>query len=571
MSTRPHIAKSLLWLTVAEVLFNLSGYIIQSVAGRVLGPVDYGRYSLVITLTTVIVVLIGNGIPTAMSRYLSEAFETDPRLALAVKRQSIRLQAILMSGVTVAFFLLSPVIAALLGDYTLTPLFRFSSLIIPAFAASSFYFSYFTGLHRFKTQAMLKMFRSVMRIVVTVSLIIYFGLHGAIAGYILAPLFTFCLGLYFDWKLSQELFSHEAVSASDVPSHRMRESIPSEKREILGRPAHTATQSVSGGDDERLTSYNQSISINDQSRIVRSVGRQENRSSADSKRTATDEETNQIFPWQKLLDYAWPLTLFMLFYELFISVDLYLIKGILHSDQAAGFYNAALTLGRIPYYLFYALSILLLPSLAKMKAEADHAKMSALLTQSLRYAGIIMVPVFVLLVAYASASISFVFGAKYAQPETITSLQGLTFGLSWLTVFYLLATALSGIGRARTAMWLTIIGFVINTVLNWFFLHAFNNIVGAAAATTASSFFLAGITLYVTMAIIPYTINFAAVGKTLLAAALLWYAATLLPATDWRFIPYGAVLALGYFLLLYLLRVLYPSDMEHIKKAFRRS
>ena len=505
MSTRPHIAKSLLWLTVAEVLFNLSGYIIQSVAGRVLGPVDYGRYSLVITLTTVIVVLIGNGIPTAMSRYLSEAFETDIPLTIAIKRQSIRLQTILMGAVTVVFFLLSPVIAWALGDYTLTPLFRFSSLIIPAFAASSFYFSYFTGIHLFKKQAMLKMFRSVMRIVVTVSLIVYFGLHGAIAGYILAPLFTFCLGLYFDWKISQEMLP------GDV------------QKDVKGS-------------------------------II-----------------APGQAGDVYFPWQKLLRYAWPLTLFMLFYELFISVDLYLIKGILHSDQAAGFYNAALTLGRIPYYLFYALSIFLLPALAKMKAEADHEKMSAILTQSLRYAGIVMVPVFILLASYASASISFVFGARYAQPETITSLQALTFGLSWLTVFYLLATALSGIGRARTAMWLTLAGFTINTLLNWFFLHAFNNIVGAAAATTASSFFLAGITLYVTMAIIPYTINFLAVGKTLLAAGILWYAAAILPATDWHFIPYGAALTLGYFVLLYLLRVLYPSDLEHIKKAFVRS
>jgi O-antigen/teichoic acid export membrane protein len=497
MSTRPHLAKSLLWLTIAEILFNLSGYIIQSVAGRVLGPADYGRYSLVITLTTVVVVLIGNGIPTAMSRYLSESFESNARLTLAIKRQGIRLQMLLMGLVTLAFFLLSPVIAWALGDATLTPLFRFSSLIIPAFAASSFYFSYFTGLHRFKTQAMLKMFRSLMRIIVTVSFIIFFGLQGAIAGYILAPLFTFCLGLYFDWKLSQELFSAENTSADST-------------------------------------------------------------------------SPEELFPWQKLLQYAWPITLFMLFYELFISIDLYLIKNILASDQAAGYYNAALTLGRIPYYLFYALSIILLPALAKMNAEADREKMSALLTASLRYAGIILLPVFVLLATYAKASLALVFGSRYIGPETVVSLQALALGLSCLTVFYLLATALSGIGRARTAMWLTLIGFTLNTLLNWFFLHAFNNIVGAAAATTASSFFLAGITLYITLRIIPYALNFLAIAKTLLVTGVLWYAAIHFPATDWRFIPYSLLLTLGYFIALYLVRVIYPSDLAHFKKIFKK-
>ncbi|MGB5018305.1 MAG: oligosaccharide flippase family protein, partial [Candidatus Moraniibacteriota bacterium] len=65
------LSRSLVWLTIAEMLFNISGYVIHAVAGRILGPADYGRYALVITLTTTVIILIGNGIPTAMSRYLS--------------------------------------------------------------------------------------------------------------------------------------------------------------------------------------------------------------------------------------------------------------------------------------------------------------------------------------------------------------------------------------------------------------------------------------------------------------------------------------------------------------------
>ena len=48
-------------MTLSEIIFNLSGYVIHSVAGRVMGPADYGRYGLVVTMTTMIIILIGNG------------------------------------------------------------------------------------------------------------------------------------------------------------------------------------------------------------------------------------------------------------------------------------------------------------------------------------------------------------------------------------------------------------------------------------------------------------------------------------------------------------------------------
>lgn len=500
MSTHRHsFSSSLLWLTAAEVIFNISGYIIQSVAGRVLGPTDYGRYSLVITLTTVIIVLVGNGIPTAMSRYLSENFEVNPQRTKRIKLQAIRLQSILIGLLTLAFFSLSPVIANLLGDPTLSPLFRFSSLILPAFAAASFYFSYFTGLHLFRHQATLKIFRSFARLLIIISLIIFFGINGAIAGYILAPLATFCLGLWLDYRYTVAL-------------------------------------------DQRI---------------------------------ATETQTNTIssendFRWQQLLDYAWPITLFMLFYEFFVSIDLYLVKSILHDDYATGLYNSALTLGRIPFYLFYALSIILLPALAKMKSEQNHEKMNALLTQSLRYAGIILLPVFVLLSTYAAPSLAFVFGSRYSEPSSILSLQTLVFGLSFLTVFYLLATALIGIGRAQTAMWLTIIGLVVNTWLNWVFIHAFTNIIGAAIATSVSAFLITGITLYIVYHIIPFNLNFPVIFKTILVGGVLWYVASLVHFSNWLFIPASLILGLLYLIILLLLGVITPTDREPFLKLFRR-
>ena len=473
------LSRSLIWLTLAEVLFNISGYVIHAVAGRVLGPADYGRYALVVTLTTTIIILIGNGIPTAMSRYLSEYFEKSPRMVGTIKHTGARLQFFLIGGITLTFFFASPLIAYLLGDPSLTPLFALSSLIIPTFAASSFYFYYFTGIHRFRTQAALKMTRAILRLILIVSLVFAFGIYGAIAGYILVPLCTFFLGLLLDRK-SSDLF-----------------------------------------------------------------------------KKSTDTTTEEPFPWKLLLSSAWPITLFLLFYEIFISIDLYLVKALLHDDVQTGLYNAALTLGRLPYYLFYALSIVLLPALAKLKSDGDPEKVSRLMSQSLRYASIILLPLFILLFTYAEPTLTLFFGAKYIG--AVDAFRILVGGLSCLTVFYVVSSGLMGLGHARLAMWMAIVGTALNTALNLFLVPHFG-IVGSAWSTTLSSVMVTLATLDLMQRYIRTPIHISHSARILLAGALLFFATRLFPAHSISFLIPTTLLGIGYLVTLSFLGVLTRED-----------
>lgn len=473
------LSRSLIWLTLAEVLFNISGYVIHAVAGRVLGPADYGRYALVVTLTTTVIILIGNGIPTAMSRYLSEYFEKSPRMVGTIKHTGARLQFFLIGGVTLVFFFASPLIARLLGDPSLTPLFALSSLIIPAFAASSFYFYYFTGIHRFRTQAILKMTRAVLRIALIVSLVFAFGIYGALIGYILVPLCTFLFGFLLDRK---------SAVAFD---------------------------------------------------------------------TSAANTVEEQFPWKLLLSSAWPITLFLLFYEIFISIDLYLVKALLYDDVQTGLYNAALTLGRLPYYLFYALSIVLLPALAKLKSDGDPEKVARLMSQSLRYAGIILLPLFILLFAYAEPTLALFFGTKYA--EAVDAFRVLVGGLSCLTVFYVVSSGLMGLGHARLAMWMAIVGTALNTALNLFLVPHFG-IVGSAWSTTLSSVMVTLATLDLMQRYIRTPIHISHSARILLAGALLFFATRLFPAHSISFLIPTTLLGIGYLVTLSFLGVLTRED-----------
>jgi len=484
-----NFSRALVWLTVSEIVFNASGYLIHSVVGRLLGPAEYGRYGLIVNLTTTVIILIGNGIPTAMSKYLAEIFETHPERILGIKRKTILLQATIMAAVTAMFFLLARPIALLLGDDTLTPLFRLSSLIIPSFAAASFYFYYFTGLHFFRLQAILKTTRAITRMTFIILLAWLFGVKGAVSGYIVSPLVVFGIALVCDIIWTGKFF-----------------------------PA------------------------------VRSKG-------------------SPDFSAKKLLDYAWPLTIFLLFYQLITSLDLFLVKALLHDDQAAGLYNAVITVGNIPYYLFYALTIILLPAISKTSANRDDAETRSLVNKSLRLLALILFPTVTLLSVYAGPVINLFYGHAYI--DAAASMGIFAIGNGFLTAFYVLAFAISGAGLVRIPMYVSGIGLVASATLNTLLIPSYG-IVGSAIATTIVTFILmVGILVFTDRYFkvrIPLKLWIVSLGSS----ALLILFARILPQGTFTFVITGSMLFLLHFGILRSFGVLEAADFAPLFRFLPR-
>jgi len=481
------LARSFIFLTLAEILFNISGYIVHSAAGRILSIADYGRYSLIVTLSIMVVTLIGQGIPISMSKYLSQYYEKKPELVSVIKRKGLILQSILIGAITILFFVCAPLIAKLLKDETLTPLFRLSAFILPMYAIDSLYFYYLTGIHQFNFQSFLKIMRSILRITVIVGMIYVWKIQGAIGGYIAVPFLVFLIALIADWFWISKKFPR----------------------------------------------YNSEIS----------------------------------FDWKKLASYAWPITLFMIFYEVLISLDLYFIKSILESDHETGIYNSALIIARIPYYLFYALTIILLPSVSKSTAENNNKKAGQLIYNSIRFMFIILVPIVILLSVYAAPAINFVFGAKYL--EAVASLQILSYGIGFLTIFYVLSFALNGAGLAKVPMWTACAGMILNAILNYIFIQRYG-IIGSAIATSISSLAVMIVGIIYTNKYFTNLFRLKDTIKIIGSGIILYLASFLFPPHNLLFIVWSLVLTLIYLASLYFLKEINPKDIDVLKALFHK-
>lgn len=482
-------AQAVIWLTIAELVYNLSGYIVHALTGRFLGPTEYGRYGLVITLTTMVIVLVGNGIPTAMSKYLAAASEKDPGTIYGIRRAAFRVQLILMASLTTLFFLAAPGIAWALGDKTLTPLFQLSSLIIPTFAAASFNLYFFIGLHFFRVQAFLKTLRSLGRVIFIGGLAFTSGTWGAVTGNILAPLVVFLVGLAIEPWLMRRYFP-EAVSS---------------------------------------------------------------------------KPTTPAFPWRDIVAHAMPLTLFLLFYELVLTLDLFLVKILLANDHLTGIYNAAVTVGRIPYYLFYALAIALLPTIAKTEAHRDTEATKKLLNQSFRLMLFLLIPLVVLLSLYAPETLHLFYGNAFleaALPMTI-----LAIGVGCLTVFYVFTFAMNGAGLLRFPLLLAIGGVILGLALNLTLIPLYG-LIGAALAVTIVSFLLMVGILIKVFTHFNLSFPWRTVFLSSLGVILIMFLSRFLPNGNW-FILSSALLGAIYLSFLYLTKALTPEDLAPFRKLFK--
>jgi O-antigen/teichoic acid export membrane protein len=469
------------WLGFAEILFYISGFIVHAAAGRILGPSEYGIYGLIITLTILITSLVGNGIPIAMSKFLSADLKNKPELIPAIKRTGAIAQFILMSIVTAIFFFGAPLIATLLNDPSLTHLLRISSFIIPCYAADAYYFYYYTGIHQFNMQSLLKSLRAVLRVAIIVGLGYFLSLEGFITGYIWVPLSVFLIAIVIDKIKYTKIFP----------------------------------------------------------------------------------KTSHIkFPVKKLLTYALPITGFLILYQSMISLNLFVVKAALHDDYLTGLFNGAFTISQIPNYLFYALTIVLLPVVSHSAANEHKQKTTDTITKALRMMTLLLLPMIALIIGYARPLMTFFYGSQYAPGAT--ALQFMAFGVGLLTLFYVMSFAFQGAGLVRVPLRIAFFGMLMNAILNFMLIKNLG-MIGSGVATSITAIFVTILLFFALKKEFDVSLKLSTLSKMFFASILIYGLSFILPGQHLLFILSGGILFLLYFAILYMLKELTRDDLLLMK------
>lgn len=201
-----------IYLTGASLFFILSGYLINIILGRYLGPAAYGIYGVIISLMTAINLTQTAGLPQAVAKFVAE----DELKGDTVLKSGLIIQVISTLCTSILFFFLAFPIAKLLKDVTLVPYLQTVAAVFPLYGIYSLYLNYYNGLHHFKTQAFMGILYSFIKLIAVILLVYFFHVYGAIFGFIIAPFLALIFWLHIPKKATNQ-FPYKKLILFSLP------------------------------------------------------------------------------------------------------------------------------------------------------------------------------------------------------------------------------------------------------------------------------------------------------------------------------------------------------------------
>ena len=218
---------------------------------------------------------------------------------------------------------------------------------------------------------------------------------------------------------------------------------------------------------------------------------------------------------------AVPVALISLGTQTVISIDLWMLNavGTAVDDAIKGLYVAAVNVARIPNFVAFVMTGVLVPTIAAALAANDHAAARSYLGGAMRFMAVALIPGCTLIAINAAEVLALLFSSDYAAGADLLVVLIFAHGLCY-TTFLCLANALVGAGRATMSACLALGALAVAAALS-VTLVLWAGALGAAwAALIANAAGLIGVSVVIGRAVgVPLDISVLA--RVLLLTALL--------------------------------------------------
>lgn len=174
------------WVFVSQIVTLGSGFLLNVLLSRWLGPGDFGLYTLTLTIFTISTLVAGLGIPETVVKYVAD-YKTDRERRDAVVTAGAVNGLLLGTAAGFVLFLFSGEVAALFSIPDLSGLVRVAALAVPLSILNTTLLGLLNGLREMRSYSFRFIIRSLLLVVLAAAFILAgFGPAGAVA----ALLFT---------------------------------------------------------------------------------------------------------------------------------------------------------------------------------------------------------------------------------------------------------------------------------------------------------------------------------------------------------------------------------------------
>jgi O-antigen/teichoic acid export membrane protein len=276
-------------------------------------------------------------------------------------------------------------------------------------------------------------------------------------------------------------------------------------------------------------------------------------------------KTTNLFSRRVLIIYSLPLIGFAVLATLQLSIDLFSLKAIVADSKIAGYYTAAQSIALIIYYGMSAIGQVLFPSISKFTGSGNIKEASRIISKSLRYLLIILLPVASIMIATASDLVEVLFGKKYLP--AVAPLQILLLSYVLLTIFSTLANVLNSSRHARSSVLAAGTGLVVTLILCLFLIPNMG-MKGAAIASLIGALISASIATIKIYKTFHFQFSFISVLRISIGSAVILAMGSLIQPPLLMLPLFYVFLWSLYVAVIYMFSELTLEDRSHIKNLF---
>jgi O-antigen/teichoic acid export membrane protein len=188
--------------------------------------------------------------------------------------------------------------------------------------------------------------------------------------------------------------------------------------------------------------------------------------------------------------FARPVIGFTVALALLMNLDLFVVKAMVRDADVVGYYTAAATIAKVPYFFFSALGVVLLPIVSAAAVDGD-GHLLAIVRNAIRLTALAALGVAAVVAPLSETVLRTLYGQRYVAARLPLGL--LVVASTLFTMTFILAYALNGLGRPGVAMRWTAVGLVLEAALALLLTPRLGAVGAAAASCLASTLIVAAL------------------------------------------------------------------------------
>jgi O-antigen/teichoic acid export membrane protein len=269
---------------------------------------------------------------------------------------------------------------------------------------------------------------------------------------------------------------------------------------------------------------------------------------------------------KELLWFAVPITIYYVLFTFTTEYGILAVKRFLADDIQTGLYAASTTISKITQSLFTALPLTILPAISSAVMENDSKLIKKYLTQSMRYAILVIFPVTVLISTNSRELILLLYSESFSAAAPV--LRILAFGFAFLALFLSQGSFLLGLKKLKVAVGLVFINVIVMVTFIYILVPK-QGILGVAVATTITgivAFLITSLYLIYTFGTMISARSFA---NIIFSSIIIYETSSYLKFSGKWFIVSAILNLLLYYLVLFLLQEIKSSDRKLVSSILQ--